>query len=252
LSLSNVKESIPASPVKRSPWNNFAAKDAYRYILTGIPRGDREEFWATGENTVRDELLPIIEQLGVERGTALEIGCGLGRLLFPMARHFKKVVGIDIAPEMIRQASLLAAERNVSNAELFSISELDSSLSRMRGLDSGVDFIYSLLVFQHIEEFAFIEQYLGFVRSWLSSNGGAYLQFDTRTETLLYRFKNVLPESILPSHLRRGIRRIRRKPADLERSFRRFGLTITKNIGQLSKYHCYVLKADQSWGELKQ
>jgi len=248
LSVTDIKESVPTSLVTESPWHNFAAQDAYTYILTGIQRGDRQEFWASGEHTVRDELLPIIEQLGVERHTALEIGCGVGRLLFPMSKHFEKVVGLDIAPEMIRQARLLASERRIANADLFSISQLDPSLSHVPNLNSRVDFIYSLLVFQHIEEFAFIEKYLGLVRACLSRMGVAYLQFDTRTETPLYRLKNILPDSILPPYLRRGIRRIRRRPSDLERSFKKFGLAITKNIGQLSKYHCYVLRAGQSCG----
>lgn len=227
----------------KSRWHDFAQRDAYGYILTGFRQRDRQEFWRSGEMTVTHELLPATEEFGVTRGTALEIGCGVGRLVLPLSRHFERVVGVDVSPEMIRQARAIAAERNITNIEFYTAADLNCSASggpaRLYG---RVDFIYSLLVFQHIEEFPLVEQYLQLVHAWLCETGIAYLQFDTRPEQFLYWIKNALPDRVLPRHLRRGIRRIRRKSDDLEQTFSNLGLLILKDIGKCTNYHRYVLK----------
>lgn len=243
--LSEGAERNRASLETKSPWHDFAKRDAFAYILTGLRRGDRREFWRSGETTVSRELLPVMDEFRINRGTALEIGCGVGRLVFPIAQHFQQVIGVDISHEMIRQARAFSAQRKVTNVKFLSVCDPEQAGSGWHELDGQVDFIYSLLVFQHIEEFDVIKQYLGLVRSWLSRTGVAYLQFDTRAETMLYRVKNALPDPMLPPNLRRGIRRIRRKTSELEKSFEVFGLTIAKNIGELTKDHRYVLRRDQ-------
>lgn len=50
--------------------------------------------------------LGVIEPLlaGAERGTLLEIGCGTGINLLPLAENFARVIGTDISPEMVRVA----------------------------------------------------------------------------------------------------------------------------------------------------
>jgi SAM-dependent methyltransferase len=246
LSLSEGSESGRVSClVSESRWHDFAQQDAYAYIMTSLRRGDRQEFWKSGETTVARELLPIADEFGISRDTALEIGCGVGRLVFPMAQHFDKVVGVDISPEMIRQARMVASRRKVTNIEFYTPADLLSATSGAAGLKRSVEFVYSLLVFQHIEQFHVIEEYLRLVCSWLSPKGVAYLQFDTRKETLLYKVKNAIPDQMLPRHLRRGIRRIRRKPNELEESFNTLGLVIAKNDGKLSEYHRYVLRTNR-------
>jgi SAM-dependent methyltransferase len=224
-----------------SPWHEFARRDPYTYILTGVRSGDSQQFWETGEIAVSRELLPIVQEFCPARGTAVEIGCGVGRLIIPLARHFQRVVGIDISPEMIRQARQNAQRRSLTNIGFHVAANLQSC-SSVATLKGSVDFLYSLLVFQHIEEFNAIEQYLQLVSSWLSPAGAAYLQFDTRKPTLLYDLKNVIPDRILPRYLRRGIRRIRREPKQLEQSFTNLGLTILKDVGRSTMYHRYVLK----------
>ena len=38
------------------------------------------------------------------REAALEIGCGPGRLMRPLSRHFAEIHGVDVSDEMIRLA----------------------------------------------------------------------------------------------------------------------------------------------------
>jgi SAM-dependent methyltransferase len=224
-----------------SQWNDFARIDAYTYIMTDLPGGDRQAFWQSGETTVSEELLPVIRKYAVPLGTALEIGCGVGRLVFPLAGHFERVLGLDISPEMVRQGTSLAEQKSAANVRFFSLADFKHHPNDF-GLMGGVDFIYSVIVFQHIADFSMIEDYFELVRLFLSSHGVAYLQFDTRPRNLAYRIKSCMPDVLLPRFLRRGIRRIRRSVNELESSFARHGLEIVESLGPATEYNRYVLR----------
>jgi|SRR5579872_113691 len=224
-----------------SRWDDFARIDPYTYIMTHLPQGNREAFWQSGENVVSEELVPVICKNAVSFGTALEIGCGVGRLVFPMATHFERVFGLDISPEMVRQAAALATQKNITNARFLTLADYQSRPENL-GLAAGsVDFIYSLLVFQHIPEFRCIKDYFELVRLLLSPRGVAYLQFDTRPLGFAYAVKNALPDFLLPRFVRRGIRRIRRTAEQLEASFGECGLHIMENRDAATEYNRYVL-----------
>jgi SAM-dependent methyltransferase len=223
-------------------WNEFAHIDPYTYICTKVPRGDRQAFWECGELVVRDELLPTIHRLQGRLGTALELGCGVGRLLLPMAGHFRQVVGLDISDEMVRLGRELAAERRVANVEFIHIADPYDLKQQLATSGGSVDFAYSLLVFQHIDCWPILDAYIEAVSFLLAPNGIAYLQFDTRRKNLAYQAKMVLPDFVLPRFLRRGIRRIRRDPADLEAVFAEVDLHLAGSITPGTNYHCYVLR----------
>jgi SAM-dependent methyltransferase len=228
--------------LRKREWQRFATEDPYSYICTELPRGNVEAFWRSGEDMVERELTPLADRYNVHFGTALEIGCGLGRLLLPLSRRFKLVLGLDIAERMVSQATSLAAGRGVTNAHYLTIDDperLTSSLDPFRG---KIDFVYSLLVFQHIDDFRVIEAYIGALSGLLSPTGIAYLQFDTRAMTPLYFVKTVLPDPLLLRSLRRGVRRIRRKPNEIERCFSRHRLKILESITPMTALHRYVVQ----------
>jgi trans-aconitate methyltransferase len=66
--------------------------------------------------------------------SALDFGCGVGRLTAALAKRCERVVGVDVAPTMLEHA-----RRNVPHAEF-----------RETLPDEEFDFIVSLIVFQHI------------------------------------------------------------------------------------------------------
>jgi 2-polyprenyl-3-methyl-5-hydroxy-6-metoxy-1,4-benzoquinol methylase len=85
------------------------------------------------------------------RGSALDFGCGVGRLTQALADHFDEVWGVDIASSMIEGAR-----------------RLDRSGGRCRYLvngrprvvrDASFGFILSLIVLQHLEP-EYIRSYL--------------------------------------------------------------------------------------------
>ena len=237
-----MKDNTGTFDLRSQKWERFATEDPYFYICTELPRGNIEAFWQSGKNIVDRELMPLAFRYNVQFGTALEIGCGLGRLLLPMSRRFRLVLGVDIAEGMISQAISLAARRGITNARLLTIDDpgfLCSGLDSFRG---KVDFIYSLLVFQHIDDFGVIEAYLKAVSGLLSPTGVGYLQFDTREKTPLYFFKSVLPDGLLPRNLRRGIRRIRRSPREIERCFYNNRMKVVESIAPRTALHRYVVQ----------
>lgn len=132
-------------------WNNLAKKNWKFYIYTDkgkeISEGD---FIQSGEEDYRRLILddPIIQEKFPEKSTlsALEIGCGAGRILRPMARDFGRVIGVDVSSEMLKHA------RDQVDAELI---ETDGETIPLE--DSSIDFVFSYLVFQHIKSYIVVE-----------------------------------------------------------------------------------------------
>src|ERR1017187_6155291 len=89
----------------RADWNQRAGEDAYYYVAFGRRDQDDEEFFSTATDVLRLLTGELKRLRG--RHAALEIGCGPGRLMRPLSRHFGEIHGVDVSDEMIR----LAGER---------------------------------------------------------------------------------------------------------------------------------------------
>src|SRR5262249_17674965 len=136
----------------RADWNERAGEDANYYVAFGRRGQDEEEFFATASD-VMPALEPELKRLRA-RHSALEIGCGPGRLMRPLSRHFGEIHGIDVSDEMIR----LARERlrGVPNAHPHHGSGSDLGIFP----DDEFDFVYSYAVFQHIPSREVVFNYL--------------------------------------------------------------------------------------------
>jgi len=90
-------------------WEMLAQRDPMWAILSNPSvkgrKWDPVAFFESGEAAI-NHLLSIAKAIGVplRRGTALDFGCGLGRLTQPLCRHFEKCYGVDISPTMIAGA----------------------------------------------------------------------------------------------------------------------------------------------------
>ena len=234
-----------------SPWEHFAEIDPYLYIFTDMKQTDPKAFWQSGEQVVNADLLPLVDAHCLRPMVALEIGSGVGRLAFPLARHFRTVAGVDIASGMIQRARFIARDNGVDNVSFIHISGPENLLQRAGDFVGSCDLIYSLLVFQHIADISIIEDYLHVIRVLLHQRGVAYLQFDTRPQGFGYRLKTWLPDFVLPRFWRRGIRRIRRSSVDIEACIRRVGMEILGELSSQTAYHRYILRAPRSSGDSK-
>jgi 2-polyprenyl-3-methyl-5-hydroxy-6-metoxy-1,4-benzoquinol methylase len=75
---------------------------------------------------------------------ALDFGCGVGRIVVPLAERCGSVLGVDVADSMLANARLLCQQRNLSNVRF---ARCDDSLE---GVDGGFDLVHSYIVFQHV------------------------------------------------------------------------------------------------------
>jgi SAM-dependent methyltransferase len=233
---------FPHSAECKQPWERFAETDPYTYILTSLKNRDVSQFWQSGQKIVRDEILPLIKSRQISTGIAMELGCGVGRLALPLASYFQEIWGVDVAQAMVRRAARFAADGSIRNAHFSAVSGPRELSHRMRNYLGRIDFVYSLLVFQHIADIGAIEGYLQGISALLANSGIAYLQFDTRPPSVAYHLKSNLPDFLLPRFWRKGIRRIRRAPQDLEKIIRDAGLEIIDQLTPSTDFHRYVLR----------
>lgn len=214
-------------------WEQFAVKEPCYYIWTDY-RGNDQEFWESGRKKVEEIFLESRDMLPSRR-TAIEIGCGIGRLLFPMCCYFEQCLGVDISHSMLRGLH--------GYAERFGYSDrIKSFLATDPWHLCKSDFVYSYLVFQHIEDFGIIAEYIRRISNSIGDDGLAYLQFDTRYPNLLYKVKSRLPDCFLPRQWRTGIRRIRRTREQLLHLFEDSGLSVIKEKGSGSAEHVFLLR----------
>lgn len=142
-------------------WDLRSRKNAKWYIYWDAWKTE-EEFDASGEKEVKEILLKNVCVKSSCR--ALEIGCGIGRLLKPLSRYITDLYGVDISKEMVAQAKdRLAVCKNIS------LSVCDGTLSNFS--DNYFDFCYSFAVFRHIPEKKYVYRYLSEVSRVLKPGG---------------------------------------------------------------------------------
>jgi SAM-dependent methyltransferase len=84
--------STPPSESAREAYDRFA------------PLYDRETAQNDYETWIGQILMPELENLGLKKGWALDVGCGTGRAFEALLKRGWKVVGCDVSQEMLNQA----------------------------------------------------------------------------------------------------------------------------------------------------
>ncbi len=130
-------------------WDERARRNA-RFFVAGFDWQSEGQFRQSGERDLDAIILKGVEL--PQNAVALEIGCGLGRLLGPIGRRAHEAHGVDISSEMVRQAA--EALRDQPNVH---VHHTNGSLDFA---DGTFDFCYSYTVFQHIAEKAAVLRYL--------------------------------------------------------------------------------------------
>jgi len=130
-------------------WDARARKNA-RFFIAVDDAESLEQFDGSGERHLELMLRDIPWNATWQ---ALEIGCGIGRLLKPLSQRIAKVHGVDISQEMLHQAQ----ENLTSQANV----QLTHSQTDLQAFQADLfDFVYSYRVFQHISERAAIDRYI--------------------------------------------------------------------------------------------
>ena len=140
-------------------WERLAEADAMWAVLTSPEEKggawNTDRFFATGEAEIA-EVLAVADRLRpLERGRALDFGCGVGRLTRALGTRYREAVGVDISEAMVAQARQLNEAFPQCEFVVNDAPDLD------RFESDSFDFVYSNIVLQHLPSVAEIERYVG-------------------------------------------------------------------------------------------
>jgi SAM-dependent methyltransferase len=134
-------------------WECFGEFEPYwsvqveeQYRKANLTEDAVRQFYAKGERQVAWFFDTIRTRLD-ERfapASALDFGCGVGRLAFPLARRCRSVVGVDVSRAMLHEAETRRDQWGLTNV---SFARGDDDLSAVSG---PFDLITSYIVLQHI------------------------------------------------------------------------------------------------------
>ena len=148
--------------------------DTSYYVAYGR-RGQSDAEFLAAATSVVNELEAELGRLKAEqRGNwrALEIGCGSGRLMRPMSRHFLEIHGVDVAADAIRQA-----RENLQDLPHAHPREIHGTSLEDFG-DQSFDFAYSFALFPYIPSRELVLAFLREIHRVLRPGGLARLQFN--------------------------------------------------------------------------
>ena len=166
-------------------WNQRACEDANFYVAFGRRGQDDDEFFGTAREVVAglEWEMRRLPPAHPRARRALEIGCGPGRLMLPLSKHFGEIHGVDVSDEMIRRAR--ANLNGIPHAHPHHTSGADLAPFA----DESFDLIYSYAVFQHIPSREVVMQYLreavrvlkpgGIIRAQINGLDQTAKQYDT-------------------------------------------------------------------------
>lgn len=137
-------------------WEQFGREDPYfgvvvepRFHREALTPAALEDFFASGRRHVErvfEVVHGAIDPAFTPKRT-LDFGCGVGRLLIPLAERSERVVGVDVSESMLREAARNCEERGLANVELVhgsaALDELDERGARF-------DLVHSFIVLQHV------------------------------------------------------------------------------------------------------
>ena len=158
-------------------WDARARENARYYVATGSEDWTDQEFFASGERTVAEEVLTdmtnICQGKDPKQMRVLEIGCGAGRVTRALAGLFGEVHAVDVSGEMAARAR--QALGDFPRAHVYQNNGMDLSVVPD---DKPFDFAFSGIVFQHIPSRDVIENYVREVNRLLRP--GALFKFQVQ------------------------------------------------------------------------
>lgn len=209
----------------RRQWTALGARDPLWAILSHPDRQngrwDLSEFFETGAKEIEDVIAKAAAIAPISFGTAVDFGCGVGRLSQALASHFGSVVGIDIAKPMLEQAERL--NRFPERCRYIHNAAADLSVLA----DESADLIYSNITLQHVTprlQRTYIREFFRVARP----GSHVIFQVPSRPRSVAWNAaKRALPVAVTNS-----IWRIRTgSPAAMESYFTPAGV-VTKIVGE--------------------
>lgn len=151
----------------KGDWDQRAQHHARFWIATESYQTE-EVFAQSGQDTAQ-ALLETLDDLYRPSWKVLDIGCGIGRVLKPLAKHFQTLVGVDVSSTMIAQSKRWLSEYpHVTTIETTGV-----DLREFK--DQSFHLVYSYVAFQHMPRPVF-DNYLGEINRVLTPDGFLAMQ----------------------------------------------------------------------------
>ena len=143
------------APMKQTDrdWERWGESSPYYGVLSAdkfreenLSSKAKEEFFASGEEHI-ESVFRCIENIRGEPfrpQSALDFGCGVGRLAIPLSGRSRQVFAVDISQSMLAEAQRNCEARGVENIRLL------KSEDRLSSVPGNLDLVHSYLVLQHI------------------------------------------------------------------------------------------------------
>lgn len=156
-------------------WEKLASLDAEFAVLShGHKRfgaWSQDDFYQTGSDEI-DSFYDDLARLGApsEFKSALDFGCGLGRLSLALRKRIPEVVGVDVSPTMVER----------SRGRFGEVTGLRFVLNQTKDLaqfaDGSFDLVFSLITLQHIGKKEWVQGFLREFTRVLRPGGVLYFQ----------------------------------------------------------------------------
>jgi SAM-dependent methyltransferase len=161
----------------KSDWDVRAGENARKAIACDEAQ-DEAVFSASGERDVKLVLEGVPEILAEHR-SVLEIGCGTGRLLEPLTKHFDNVFGVDVSGEMVRRG-----RERLAHLPHVRLVEIDG-LGKLPFADESFNFCFSYITFHHIPIKSVVRSFINESHRVLKGAGVARWHFFGRPAGIL-------------------------------------------------------------------
>lgn len=159
-----MKRPTELSAEHKRDWEELADFDACWAILSDPDKKfggwEIDEFLESGRVEVAAAMRQA-EQLGYpeHRRSALDFGCGYGRLTRALSEYFESCVGVDVSGEMVAGAERINADAPTCRFVVNDRADLNSFS------DSEFDMVFTKIVLQHVPDRDVIRNYISeFVR----------------------------------------------------------------------------------------
>lgn len=129
-------------------WDKRAEINAFHYIVANRKNWDIQDFFESGAEFVRKEIVPFIERYikRPEDKAVLDLGCGVGRITRALSSRFKHVIGLDVSEKMIDIAKSLHKNSRYKNVVFLK----NDGRTFVNIEDSTIDYVFSVVTFQHM------------------------------------------------------------------------------------------------------
>lgn len=163
-------------------YSEFAAKNEQERIPeTDLVMTDAEAVAAFASAGNRTGIMAPYYQFALEQiaqalpiaGTVVDLGCGNGALLLPLAELFPKLqfVGVDLSENMLKMAEKERAKRQLKN-----VSFLQENFTQLASIaDNSIDFVYCSMAIHHLPTILTLNETCQEVGRVLAPQGGFFI-----------------------------------------------------------------------------